>query len=173
MHVLSKLKTTYGEAVKHWRILMLHAGGSSQRLPSATVPGKLFTPLPMGTDEMWQFFDLLLACFLPLLPRMRPGIFHSPSDTLPLYALEQADDWSLDRKGVTALAHPSSLDIGTRHGVYVLEDIPEAKVRSRNPEWECNIICWAWWPGFVFFLLPRAMCELSQSIDLSRKSTIH
>ena len=140
MYVLSKLKTTYGEAVKRWRILLLHAGGHSQRLPSATVLGKLFTPIPMGTEEMWQLFDMKLASYLPLLPRMRPGIFHAASDTIELFALEPADDWSLDREGVTALAHPSSLDIGTQHGVFVLEDMPKPKVSFRDSVYQKDTV---------------------------------
>ena len=32
------------------KVLLIHAGGWSQRLPSASVLGKLFMPLPIGTS---------------------------------------------------------------------------------------------------------------------------
>lgn len=47
---LDKLVEIYGEdQLSKSKILMIHAGGFSQRLPSASVLGKIFTALPLGT----------------------------------------------------------------------------------------------------------------------------
>ena len=48
MFVLSELHVRYGSRLAGLRVLLLHAGGLSQRLPSASVLGKLFTALPLG-----------------------------------------------------------------------------------------------------------------------------
>lgn len=46
---LDKLVKIYGEdKLSKLKILMIHAGGFSQRLPSASVLGKIFAALPLG-----------------------------------------------------------------------------------------------------------------------------
>ena len=127
MYVISELEKRFGwEKLSSWRVLLLNAGGQSQRLPSASILGKIFGALPMG-DPMYQMLDIKLASYLPFLKRMAPGIFHGPSDTVEVYSLGSDNDgknltWDLVQPGFTALAHPSSLKIGTGHGVFVLEE---------------------------------------------------
>ena len=125
MFVISELEKKYGwDKLNSWRILLLNAGGQSQRMPSASVLGKIFGALPVG-DPMYQMLDIKLASYLPFVKRMAPGIFHGPSDTIEVYDLgkvtEGAPSWDFKQAGFTALAHPSTLKIGTGHGVYVLE----------------------------------------------------
>ena len=150
MLAISKLTEMYGEKLKEWRILLLNAGGQSQRLPSASVLGKLFTPLPLegsaggaGGDEtagsnnthrsprkgMWQQLEMKLSNYLPYLKRMAPGYFFAASDDLIVYDLgkeageqQSETEWNFKQPGFTALAHPSTLVIGKGHGVYVLKD---------------------------------------------------
>ena len=64
--------------------------------------------------------ELQLAMFIELPERMNPGIFVVASDALVLFHSE--GDWSFTKPGFTALAHPSPIDIGTTHGVFVLSD---------------------------------------------------
>ena len=123
MHVISKLNELYGSNLDNLYILLINAGGQSQRLPSASVLGKIFTALPFG-NPVWQLLELKLACYIPFLSRMNPGYFHAASDTLEVYEIDEQDDedrWNFRRSGLTALAHPSSLKIGTTHGVFILE----------------------------------------------------
>ena len=51
---------------------------------------------------------------------MPPGIFVTSADTIELYVLD--GDWTFKNSGFTALAHPSPIEIGTTHGVFVLDD---------------------------------------------------
>ena len=51
---------------------------------------------------------------------MPPGIFVTSADTIELYVLD--GDWTFNNSGFTALAHPSPIEIGTTHGVFVLDD---------------------------------------------------
>lgn len=49
LHAIEKLESIHGaEFLGGSKILMLHAGGFSQRLPSASVLGKIFTAVPLG-----------------------------------------------------------------------------------------------------------------------------
>lgn len=120
MLVVSKLSELYGSKLDEYRVLLLNAGGQSQRLPSASVLGKLFTALPVG-NSVFQVLDLKLACYLPFLERMSPGIFNPASDTIEVFDLGEGGSWTFERGGFTALAHPSTLEIGTKHGVFVLD----------------------------------------------------
>ncbi|KAE8606059.1 hypothetical protein XENTR_v10010586 [Xenopus tropicalis] len=99
--------------------MLIHAGGYSQRLPSASALGKIFTALPLG-EPTYQMLDLKLAMYIDFPRNMKPGVLVTCADDLELYA---SGDLAVtfDRPGITALAHPSTLTIGTTHGVFVLE----------------------------------------------------
>jgi hypothetical protein len=56
------------------KVLLLHAGGQSKRMPSATILGKIFSAIPMG-NPLYQMLDFKLAMYWPFIPRMPPGIF--------------------------------------------------------------------------------------------------
>lgn len=80
--------------------------------------GNCFIALP--GDPPYQMLDLQLALFIEFPERMNPGIFVVASDALTLFNSD--GDWSFTKPGFTALAHPSPIDIGTTHGVFVLSD---------------------------------------------------
>ncbi|XP_013776457.1 fucose-1-phosphate guanylyltransferase-like [Limulus polyphemus] len=120
---LVELLDIYGDRLYTLRILLIHAGGLSQRLPSLSILGKLFSPIPTG-HSLFQMLDLKLAMYMPFLRKMQSGVFVTCSDDIITYNLgeeyENEPAWSFTKPGFTALAHPSNLNIGTKHGVYVL-----------------------------------------------------
>ena len=74
IYVLCKLLEDHGYSLdgnndfyERKRILVLHSGGDSRRLPAYSAVGKIFTPLP--TEKFMALFDVLLHNFmqLPLL----------------------------------------------------------------------------------------------------------
>ena len=95
-------------------------------MPSASVLGKIFSPIPIG-NPLYQMLDVKLAMFMPLIPKMGPGIFVTCADDFLVYNLgedwNQKDDLQFSQTGFTALAHPSTLKVGTVHGVYVIKDV--------------------------------------------------
>ena len=131
MNVVAHLADKYAERLDSLYILLINAGGQSQRLASASALGKVFTALPMGSPP-WQVLELKLAAYLLLLARMSPGYLHVASDTIEIFDLGdnmEFSDWNFARPGLTALAHPSSLDIGSTHGVFVFnKSTSESKV---------------------------------------------
>ena len=68
LHAIVRLEKDFGtEFLSQCKILMLHAGGFSQRLPSASVLGKIFTAVPYG------------KCKAESLPHLKPdGITFAP-----------------------------------------------------------------------------------------------
>ena len=50
LHILRELQLRHGAAqLASWRVLLIHAGGYSKRLPSHSCSGKIFSPLPIET----------------------------------------------------------------------------------------------------------------------------
>ncbi|XP_033125847.1 fucose-1-phosphate guanylyltransferase-like [Anneissia japonica] len=124
MHAMSHLQTIYEESLALMKVLLIHAGGYSQRLPNASLLGKAFMPVPLG-DPLYQMLEMKLITYIDFPSRMDPGVFVCSSDTLELFVLsgsDQQDQWSFKTPGFTALAHQSSLLLGTTHGVFVLQE---------------------------------------------------
>ena len=106
-------------------------------MPSATVLGKIFAPIPHGSP-VYQMLDLKLAMYLPLVPRISPGIFLVCADDFLVYNLgDDKSDWSIPSKGFTALAHPSPISVGRTHGVYVVKDAEKVDTKSPVAIAEC------------------------------------
>lgn len=106
------------------RVFLIHAGGYSQRLPNVSVVGKIFTALPRGKPLM-QMLDLKFAMYADFPSKMRPGVFVTCADDIEL--LDSDGELTFDQPGFTALGHPSSLEIGTTHGVFILDAASKEK----------------------------------------------
>ncbi|XP_030061456.1 fucose-1-phosphate guanylyltransferase [Microcaecilia unicolor] len=119
LYALQRLEALYGDKWTHFAIILIHAGGYSQRLPSASALGKIFTALPLG-DPIYQMLELKLAIYIDFPSHMAPGVLITCADDIELYS-SGTEHLRFDKPGITALAHPSSLTIGTTHGVFVLE----------------------------------------------------
>jgi len=125
LHILTKLRHDFGEKINSWRIIIIHAGGYSKRLPSHSCSGKIFSPLPIHTGKggPYQMLDLKLAMYLPFMEIMEPGVFITASDDIEVFNIDKLEKEGRNGESITALAHPSSLYIGTTHGVYVMKDL--------------------------------------------------
>nr|XP_033771859.1 fucose-1-phosphate guanylyltransferase isoform X9 [Geotrypetes seraphini] len=119
LYALQRLEGLYGDKWTHFTIILIHAGGYSQRLPSASALGKIFTALPLG-DPIYQMLEVKLATYIDFPTHMVPGVLVTCADDIELYSTG-TDHLRFEKPGITALAHPSSLSIGTTHGVFVLE----------------------------------------------------
>ncbi|XP_042640706.1 fucose-1-phosphate guanylyltransferase isoform X2 [Tyto alba] len=120
LHVLRCLEDLYGDKWASFIVLLIHSGGYSQRLPSASALGKVFTALPFG-DPVYQMLELKLAMYIDFPSHMKPGVLVTCSDDIELYSTGVAETVTFDKPGFTALAHPSDLTVGTTHGVFVLD----------------------------------------------------
>uniref|UniRef100_A0A8I5U9B7 TNNI3 interacting kinase n=1 Tax=Pongo abelii TaxID=9601 RepID=A0A8I5U9B7_PONAB len=126
---LQCLEKLYGDKWNSFTILLIHSGGYSQRLPNASALGKIFTALPLG-NPIYQMLELKLAMYIDFPLNMNPGILVTCADDIELYSIGEFEFIRFDKPGFTALAHPSSLTIGTTHGVFVLDPFDDLKHRD-------------------------------------------
>jgi fucose-1-phosphate guanylyltransferase len=128
MHIISKLNHKFGGEIFGMKILLIHAGGYSQRMPSSSVLGKIFHPIPCESPLINDMFDMKLAFLTPFSIHMKPGIFISPSDDFESFIFEEQVSYSKlfsdenDNLSFVLPAHKSSLKIATEHGVYALNE---------------------------------------------------
>jgi fucokinase len=114
---------TDAEAIlRRLRILIVHAGGDSRRLPAYSPCGKIFVPLPGGIDSPWvtTLFDRLVATFLDL-QHGPPGLGQvvvAAGDALIGFDPAAVD---LSIPGVTALGAWTTPEEASRHGVFCAE----------------------------------------------------
>ncbi|NWW82564.1 FPGT guanylyltransferase, partial [Climacteris rufus] len=120
LHALRCLEEQYGDQWTSFTVLLIHSGGYSQRLPSASALGKIFLALPFG-DPAYQMLELKLAMYIDFPRHMKPGVLVTCSDDVELFSTGVTDTIAFDRPGFTALAHPSDVAVGTTHGVFVLD----------------------------------------------------
>jgi fucokinase len=103
-------------ALGQLRILIIHAGGDSRRLPAYGPCGKIFVPLPggEGASAPATLFDRLAPAFLEL-PGAPGQVVVAAGDALIRF---DARAIRFDRPGITALAGYATPEEASRHGVF-------------------------------------------------------
>ena len=98
------------------RILLIHAGGESRRLPCYAPEGKLFSPLPIASSALLPpvVLDVQLGLFFKY-PWRRGEIVVSSGDAVIDFDPTSVPD---ERSAVFGFAKPASLEQGSRHGVF-------------------------------------------------------
>ncbi len=102
------------------RILLIHSGGASQRLPQYSPLGKIFTPLPLvrPDGQLMTLFDHLYLMMAGLPPRLGPGMLVAAGDVFLLF---DAAGMTVPPAGVTALSMRTAAEMGEQHGVFKTE----------------------------------------------------
>ena len=114
------------EAFKGKRIVILHSGGDSRRLPAYSAVGKIFIPLPtsFSTDGFVTLFDLLLNNLMQL-PCLSDGqVIVASGDVLLSF---DASKVAFSDSGVTGLAYPGPVEVASNHGVYIVPQTQSGK----------------------------------------------
>ena len=125
LEVLSVLSNLHGADWDKLKVLIVHAGGYSQRFPSASCLGKAFVSLPReNVSGLFNMLQMKLVSYVEFPSKISSGgVFVSSSDTIETYD-DFSQDWIFSPSGVTALGIPSSLDVAVGHGVFVLNKKP-------------------------------------------------
>ncbi len=102
----------------HKRIMIIHSGGDSKRIPQYSACGKLFSPTPREIKDSRPstLFDELIISFSNLPSRMQNGILVLSGDALLLFNTLQID---FQYKKVAALSIKADIETGTHHGVFL------------------------------------------------------
>ena len=100
------------------RILVIHSGGDSKRVPQYSVCGKLFSPVPreLPDGRASTLFDEFLIGMAGVPSRFREGMLVLSGDVLLLFNPLQID---AQFHGAAAISMKSPVDVGKDHGVFL------------------------------------------------------
>ncbi len=114
---LSEMKDINGD-FRGKRILVIHSGGDSKRVPQYSVCGKLFSPVPreLPDGRASTLFDEFLVGMAGVPSRFREGMLVLSGDVLLLFNPLQID---AQFKGAAAISMKSSAETGKDHGVFL------------------------------------------------------
>ena len=129
LHVMLTLQASRGDA--SWmseKILLLHAGGYSERSPAHGTLGKAFGQIPLDAADVGvpaTILEAQLACLVHLPANLPPGIFVSSADVVlqladPPPALDAVTK-ARCAEGILALGHANPLDVAAHHGVFACD----------------------------------------------------
>ena len=103
---------------KNRRILVIHSGGDSKRVPQYSALGKLFSPVPhaLPNGRNSTLFDEFMICMSSVPSRIREGMVLLSGDVLLLFNPLQID-YKFD--GAAAISIKEPVATGKNHGVFL------------------------------------------------------
>lgn len=103
------------------RILVIHSGGDSKRVPQYSACGKLFSPVPriLPNGKRSTLFDEFLIGMSTVASRISEGMLVCSGDVLLLYNALQVDFFG---SGAAALSIKEDVQTGKNHGVYLKDE---------------------------------------------------
>ena len=125
LSVLRYLNAHGGWAGK--RVLVIHSGGDSKRVPQYSALGKLFSPVPheLPDGRSSTLFDEFLIAMSAVPGRIREGMLLLSGDVLLLFN-PLLIDWS--GSGAAVISFKEDVETGKDHGVYLKG--PDGNVKS-------------------------------------------
>jgi len=107
------------------RVLIVHSGGDSRRLPQYSLSGKLFGPLPVKTPwgDVSTVFDEFMALSCGWVERLASGLVVASGDVVLTFDAGTLD-WT--RPGASGVALRQPAEVGSQHGVYIAN--PDGRV---------------------------------------------
>ncbi len=115
------------DAIAAKRILLIHSGGASRRLPMYSPLGKIFAPLPLlrPDGQVATLFDHLYLTLAGLPERLGPGTLIVAGDVFLLFDHRHVNT---PPPGVTAITMPVDPEIARGHGVFLTD--PAGRIRK-------------------------------------------
>ncbi len=100
------------------RILVIHSGGDSKRVPQYSALGKLFSPVPheLPNGRISTLFDEFMMAMSSVPARIQDGMLILSGDVLLLFNPLQIDS---SGEGATAISFKEDVQVGKNHGVYL------------------------------------------------------
>ncbi len=120
-NVLKYIKSvSNGESFKGKRILVIHSGGDSKRVPQYSACGKLFSPVPrtLPDGRRSTLFDEFIIATSDIPSRLKDGMLVLSGDVLLLFNSLQIDYHS---DGAAAISIKENVETGKNHGVFATD----------------------------------------------------
>lgn len=101
------------------KILVIHSGGDSKRVPQYSALGKLFSPVPhkLPDGRTATLFDEFMAEMSGVAGRIREGMVLLSGDVLLLFNSLQID---FPGRGAAAVSFKENVETGKNHGVFLM-----------------------------------------------------
>lgn len=103
------------------RVLVIHSGGDSKRVPQYSACGKLFSPVPrlLPDQRRSTLFDEFMIGMSTVASRISEGMLICSGDVLLLFNALQIDFYGA---GAAALSIKENVETGKNHGVYLSDE---------------------------------------------------
>ena len=107
-----------GDCFSGKRVLVIHSGGDSKRVPQYSACGKIFSPVPreLPDGRTSTLFDEFIISMAGVAGRLREGMLVLSGDVLLLFNPLQID---FTFSGAAALSIKEPVSIGKDHGVFL------------------------------------------------------
>lgn len=121
-HVLRYLAEKIGgqaqDCLNGKKVLVIHSGGDSKRVPQYSVCGKLFSPVPRELPNGYPstLFDEFMISMTAVAGRVREGMLILSGDVLLLFNPLQLD---FQFQGAAAISIKEPVTTGKEHGVFL------------------------------------------------------
>ena len=111
---------------KGLRVLVIHSGGDSKRIPQYSTCGKLFSPVPrvLPNGQASTLFDEFMITTSMIPGRMQEGMLVMSGDVLLLFNALQIDT---QFNGAAAISIKEDVDTGKNHGVFLGDEKENVK----------------------------------------------
>lgn len=109
------------KSFENLRVLVIHSGGDSKRVPQYSALGKLFSPVPhcLPDGRSSTLFDEFIIAMSAVPGRIREGMLLLSGDVLLLFN-PLLIDWG--GKGAAVISFKENVETGKDHGVYLRGD---------------------------------------------------
>lgn len=121
-HVLRYLSERIGEradeCLKGKKVLVIHSGGDSKRVPQYSVCGKLFSPVPrkLPDGRLSTLFDEFMLSMAVVAAKIKEGMLVLSGDVLLLFDFTKLD---IEFSGSAAISIKEPVSTGKNHGVFL------------------------------------------------------
>ncbi|EFP09490.1 hypothetical protein CRE_25238 [Caenorhabditis remanei] len=116
--IRTALESYQTEDLQTKKILLLHSGGLSQRMPHLSAFGKAYGTLPNSKTILETKLEIYEKDLLMKLPETG-GIMITASDVIENMENAKKVNSEVD---IVIFAHVSSIEVGTQHGVFVIDE---------------------------------------------------
>ncbi len=126
---------SWSQVLADLRILIIHAGGDSRRLPAYSPCGKLFLPVPGESDSALgeTLFDQLLPVYLELPPPTGRSVGQTVITTGDVLLLFDPEEVIFKDQGITGLGTWVEPEVAANHGVFVSGDAGQVRCFAQKP----------------------------------------
>lgn len=122
-NVMRYIRETEGSSscFENKRILVIHSGGDSKRVPQYSACGKLFSPVPrlLPNGHRSTLFDEFIISMSGVPARIKEGMLILSGDVLLLFNSLQID---FQFEGAAAISIKENVEIGKNHGVFLADE---------------------------------------------------